>query len=123
MSTPQGLFMVTNAGQRIPIDVKLYCADGGGTRYWLPVIEGDLKAVMPSVIGFDGPALHAGEALAFPVPGPGWDTEEWAQTLMANSQHVFAWYHNFDRPAPRTGTDMRHNGAAGDPSSGVEGAS
>lgn len=88
MSQPQGLFLVTDTGQRIPVDTKLHhIADG--CHHWQVVIEGDLNAIMPNVVAFDGPALGAGNAIHFDDPGPGWDTEEWGRRVLANSQHVF----------------------------------
>lgn len=93
MSKPSGLFMVTDAGQRIPIDVKLsHIDEDRDVRYWAPIIEADLNAVMPSVVAFDGPCVDKGECLTFQAPGPGWNTAEWAERIMANSRHVFGWY-------------------------------
>jgi hypothetical protein len=94
VSKPEGLFLVTDDGRRIPIDVKLaYVQDG--ERFWSPVIEGDLNAIMPSVIAIDGPPVHDGEVITFADPGPGWETDEWGERVMANSGHVFGHY---DRP-------------------------
>lgn len=89
---PTGLFMVTDTGMRIPIDLKLADYQEDSTTFWEPVIEADLNAVMPHVVAFDGPPLGAGRALHFPEPGPGWDTMEWVQRIMDNSRHVISWY-------------------------------
>lgn len=94
MSKPEGLVMVTEDGQRIPIDLKPSPLEEPGIQHWEPMIEGDLNAIMPSVIGFDGPRLRSDQAISFSEPGPGWDTFEWAQRVMANSRHVFAYYDN-----------------------------
>jgi hypothetical protein len=95
VSRPDGLFLVTNAGMRIPIDVKL-AFEHNGTRHWQPMIEGDFNAIMPSVVAIDGPPVHRGECLSFPAPGPGWDTPDWGRRVMANSTHVFGWYEDFE---------------------------
>lgn len=93
---PTGLFMITEDGLRVPIDLKLaeHCEPGDDIMFWEPVVEADPNALMPKVIGFDGPALTKGNAITFPHPGPGWDTLEWAKRIMDNSGHVFVWYDN-----------------------------
>ena len=52
MSKPEGLVMVTEDGQRIPIDLKPSPLEEPGIQHWEPMIEGDLNAIMPSVIGY-----------------------------------------------------------------------
>lgn len=90
---PEGLVLITDTGMRIPIDLRLdHIKDG--CRYWEPVIQGDLNRVMPHVVAFDGPPVRRGECIHFTAPGPGWDTFEWAQRVMANSRHVFGFYDN-----------------------------
>lgn len=94
---PHDLVMVTDTGMRIPIDLRpLRYEPETHTQHWTPVIEADLDAVMPAVIAFDGPPVGVGHAVSFEQPGPGWDTLEWAQRVMANSRHVFAYYDNSD---------------------------
>ena len=88
---PEGLVMVTDTGIRIPIDLR-HTHTKDGIDYWEPMIEADLNAVMPNVTAFDGPPLTAKDCIHFTAPGPGWDTFEWAQRVLANSRHVFAFY-------------------------------
>lgn len=91
---PTGLFMITEDGLRIPIDLKLadHSEPGDDTMFWEVVIEADLDTVMPKVIAFDGPRITKGNAIHFPNPGAEWGTLEWAQRIMRNSGHVFTWY-------------------------------
>lgn len=91
---PTGLFMITEDGLRVPIDLKLaeHCDPDDEVTFWEPVIEADLNTLMPRVIGFGGAPLTKRQAIHFPNPGPGWDTVEWAERIMANSRQVFTWY-------------------------------
>lgn len=85
--------MVTDTGLRVPIDLRLVGVNSEtGIRYWEPMIEGDLDAIMPSVIGFDGPRVNKGEAITFSEPGPGWNTKTWGNRVMENSRHIFSHY-------------------------------
>lgn len=89
---PHGIVAITLAGNRIGIDLKLHHTEGD-KRFWEPVIEGDINDLMPMVIGFDGPRpFGINDVLHMNSPGPGWNTREWAERVMANSRHIFAYY-------------------------------
>jgi hypothetical protein len=73
--------LITDKGWRVPVDLKLL---EGEENIWLPLIEGSLDKIMPSVISIDAEFWPARAYFRIPT-GPGYDTFEWAERIMKNS--------------------------------------
>lgn len=81
---PVGVVLVTDAGLRIPADLKFSHTDDQGIDFWEPIVEADPHKLWPSVHHIAAESVPYGTALAVPS-GPGYDTAEWGQRVFMNS--------------------------------------